>query len=244
MMTGCPSDFQVGAHDAALTRPTERALRALAPSRAAVRPARAPTPIRARRRGTARARVVDVRRGGLGRIRLGSPDFPTVYFSPWVSSASARPRGAPAATIFISAPTPVLALPRQILKSFVRALHPHAATSRGGASTPANSAARRSRTSASLGSSRDRRTRVPRPPVASGGGGKRVRSLPRRVVLPSALADGSRQSLGAAPALRCVSSLALAAPPAFVGRFPPAPTPAPGPRPAISLRASPQPHRV
>jgi hypothetical protein len=237
-MTGCPSDFQVGAHDAALTRPTERALRALAPSRAAVRPARAPTPIRARRRGTARARVVDVRRGGLGRIRRGSPDFPTVYFSPWVSSASARPRGAPAAT------RPHPRFGRQILKSFVRALHPHAATSRGGASTPANSAARRSRRSASLGSSRDRRTRVPRPLVASGGGGKRVRSLPRRVVLPSALADGSRQSLGAAPALRCVSSLALAVPPAFVGRFPPAPAPAPGPRPAISLRASPQPHSV
>lgn len=240
MMTGCPSDFQVGAHDAALTRPTERALRALAPSRAAVRPARAPTPIRARRRGTARARVVDVRRGGLGRIRRGSPDFPTVYFSPWVSSASARPRARRPRRS--SAPAPVLA--RQILKSFVRALHPHAATSRGGASTPANSAARRSRRSASLGSSRDRRTRVPRPPVASGGGGKRVRSLPRRVVLSSALADGSRQSLGAAPALRCVSSLALTAPPAFVGRFPPAPAPAPGPRPAISLRASPQPHRV
>ena len=48
---------------------------------------RAPTGYRARR-------VVDVRRGGLGRIRRGSPDFPTVYFSPWVSSASARPRGA------------------------------------------------------------------------------------------------------------------------------------------------------
>lgn len=97
MMTGCPSDFQVGAHDAALTRPTERALRALAPSRAAVRPARAPTPIRARRRGTARARVVDVRRGGLGRIRPARPIFQPFIFRPGCRVQVRAPPRAPAA---------------------------------------------------------------------------------------------------------------------------------------------------
>ena len=200
MMTGCPSDFQVGAHDAALTRPTERALRALAPSRAAVRPARAPTPIRAPTGYRAR-RVVDVREevsdGYVAARRFSN----RLFFALGVECKCAparRPRRS-------SAPAPVLARPRQILKSFVRALHPHArpvVVARRRPQTPRHAAR------AGLRRSVPRATaaRASPPPVASGGR-KRVRSLPRRVVLSSALADGSEAKPRgrASPSVRVVT---------------------------------------